>query len=173
MVHHNMGLNFQDQGDLEKALEEFESAVTEAVAAGNRRLAAATRGGRAETRLLQGDAEFARREIERVLAAERELGDVVNEAEDLRVLAGTLAESNGTEQAEELFKDVILRAEHLNRPVLAAQAERDLAHLLRRLRRDDEAKEHARQARVRFEHVGAAAQVEKLDKFLSEGAAKH
>jgi tetratricopeptide (TPR) repeat protein len=169
-VMNNLSITYRDQGDLVKALSTADDAVEEAQAAGNLRLAAATRAGRAEVRLLSGDAEFARREVERVLESEGSLGNVVGEAEDLRVLAGAQAALGETEEAEKLLREVVERAESLERPHLAAQAERDLARLLMRLGRTGEAQELARKARVRFERLGAAAEVQKLDDFMSNGA---
>jgi len=69
-----------------------------------------------------------------------------------------------------LLREVVERAESLERPHLAAQAERDLARLLMRLGRTGEARELARKARVRFGRLGAAAEVQKLDDFLSNAA---
>ncbi len=165
---HNLAITYRDQGDLVRALETADTAVEEAEAAGDLRLGAGTRGGRAEIRLLSGDARMAWREIEWVLQTERSLGNVVGEAEDLRVLAGTMAALNRIAEAERLFRDVIGRAEQHHRPLLAAQAERDLARLLDQAGRAVEAKELARKARVRFERIGVEAEVKKLDQFLGE-----
>ncbi len=165
---HNLAITYRDQGELAKALETANAAVEEAEAAGNLRLAAATRGGRAEIRLLLGEVAVAHREIRRVLEAERELGDVVDEAEDLRVLAGILAAMDETEEAERILTDVVQRAVDHGRPLLAAQAERDLARLLCRSGRADESRELARKARVRFKQLGAEAEVKKLDEFLAK-----
>jgi tetratricopeptide (TPR) repeat protein len=167
-VLHNLAMTYRDQGDLAKALETADAAVEEAEASGDLRLGASVRGGRAEIRLMSGDAEVARREIERALQTERELGDVVGEAQDLRVLAGALAAVGEAEQAEEMLLRVVAQAEEHCRPVLVAQAERDLAHVLGMQQRRSEALEFARKARVRFLELGAEAEVAKLDQFLSE-----
>lgn len=166
-VLHNLAMTYRDQGELTKALETADAAVDEAEASGDIRLGASTRGGRAEIRLVAGDAKMARREIERALETERELGDVVGEAQDLRVLAGALAAVGEQGQAEEMLLQVIARAEEHCRPVLAAQAERDLAQVLHTQGRGGEALELARKARVRFLELGAEAEVAKLDQFLA------
>lgn len=166
-VLHNLAMTYRDQGELTKALETADAAVEEAEASGDIRLGASTRGGRAEIRLVAGDAKMARREIERALETERELGDVVGEANDLRVLAGALAAVGDEEQAEEMLLQVIARAEEHTRPVLAGQAERDLAQVLHTQGRGGEALEFARKARVRFLELGAEAEVAKLDEFLA------
>ena len=116
---------------------------------------------------MAGEAKVARREVERALETERELGDVVGEAQESRVLAGALAAVGEEGQAEELLLQVVARAEEHCRPVLAAEAERDLARVFQSLGRGSEAMELARKARVRFLELGAEAEVAKLDEFLA------
>jgi tetratricopeptide (TPR) repeat protein len=166
-VLHNLAMTYRDQGELSRALETADAAVAEAEASGNIRLGASTRGGRAEIRLMAGEAKVARREIERALETERELGDVVGEAQEERVLAGALAAVGEEGQAEEMLLQVIAKAEEHCRPVLAAEAERDLARVLHTQGRGSEALELARKARVRFLELGAEAEVAKLDEFLA------
>jgi len=71
-------------------------------------------------------------------------------------------------QAEAMLRDVIARARKLDQSLLTAQAERDLARVLHRQERDAEAGEVARRARDRFESLGAASEVRRLDGFLRE-----
>ncbi len=120
--------------------------------------------------MLAGDAEVARREIERVLEIHRELGSVIDEMEDLRVWAGTLAATGETDEAESVLREVVSRALVHERPLLAAWAERDLAVLLCRWGRLGEGEELARSARVRFSELGMDAEVKKLDELLSQRA---
>jgi len=164
---HNLAVSYQDQGDLAKALETEERALKEATAAGDLALVALVQGGRAQIRLAMGETELARREIERALAMHREVGNVVGEAEDLRVLAGVLEQSSQLEEAEAMLRDVTARATTLERPLLAAQARRDLSRLLHRQGREEEAQEAARRARDGFEKLGAVTEVERLEKFLA------
>jgi tetratricopeptide (TPR) repeat protein len=165
-VLHNLAIAYRDRGNLSTALETAERAVHEADVAGDLALAAQTRGGRAEIRLAMGDADVARVEVERSLALHRRVGNVVGEAEDLRVLAGALAARGQMDEVEQMFLDVVARAEAHERPLLAAQAERDLARALIRNGRAAEAREYARRARVRFKQLGAEAEVAKLDKLI-------
>lgn len=167
-ARHNLGIAYRDQGDLATALTTAEGAVEEAEAASDRALAAQTRAGRAETRILSGEAELGHREVERALAMHRELGDTVGEAEDLRVFALALAALGDTEQAESTLRAVTERAEASERPLLAAQARRDLAHLLKRLGRVAEAKDFALTGRAQFSQLGAAAEVRKLDELIRQ-----
>lgn len=162
-ARHNLGITYRDQGDLGAALAAAEGAVEEADAAGDRALGAQTRAGRAEIRVLAGEPVVGRREAERALATHRELGDVVGEAEALRVLALALQAMGENAEAEDTLRQVIERAEAQGRPLLAAQARRDLAQLLRRLGRAAEAKDLALTARAQFSQLGAEAEVRKLD----------
>jgi hypothetical protein len=118
--------------------------------------------------LLAGDAEVAQLEVQRALAMHRDIGDVVGEAEGLRVLAGTRAALDQPSQAEALLYEVIGRATTVNRPLLLARAERDLARLLHGQGRDEQAGILADRARERFENVGATVEVRRLEELLAE-----
>lgn len=124
---------------------------------------AQTQGGRAEIRLLSGDASLALRELEEALATHRKVGNVVGEANDLRVRAAVMVERGEARDADLALRDVIERADRYARPLLAAQGERDLARLLQQLGRCDEAGDFARRARARFKQLGAEVEVRNLD----------
>jgi len=79
-------------------------------------------------------------------------------------LANTLAASGDTKQAEQMLRDVIASAYDLDRPLLAADATRDLASLLRKSGRAGEGREAAQAARVLFNQLGAEAEIRKLDR---------
>src|SRR5256885_12218607 len=113
----------------------------EAQAVGATALLGVIYSGRAAIRLRGGDAEVARFEVQRALDLHREVDDQVGEAEDLRILAGALDLLRETARAEALLRDVIMRARRLNRPLIGAEAERDLARLLHRSERTGEARE--------------------------------
>ena len=165
---HNMSITYRDERNLAKALETEERAGEEAMSSGDLSLQGLICCGRGEIRLKAGDAEVARLEIQRALAFHREVGDVVREAEDLRALAEALDLMQQPVQAEAMLRDVIARARKLDQSLLTAQAERDLARVLHRQERDAEAGEVARRARDRFESLGAASEVRRLDGFLRE-----
>ena len=165
---HNLAISYRDQGDLDAALHTADRALEAATDAENPRLIAQSLGGRAEIRLLLGDVQVARREVEHSLEKHREVGNVVGEAEDLRVLAGVHAAMDQPSEAERTLRDVVSRAEQRQRPLLAAQAERDLARLLYHLSRLDEAAELARTARVRFSELGAEAEARALDDLIGQ-----
>ncbi len=166
-TYHNLGITYRDSGDLDKALEEADRAVVEARDSGDRSLVGQTLAGRAEIRLVLGDVRAALREIELALEIHRELGDGVQEAQDLRILGNVLAANSDYDGAEHTLRDVIKRAESLDRPLLAAMASRDLAHLLRSIGLETEGMELAREARVLFTRLGAQAELRKLDEVFN------
>ncbi|MBI2403271.1 MAG: hypothetical protein HYV20_11165 [Gemmatimonadetes bacterium] len=166
---HNLAITYRDQRNLARAAETEERAAEEARAAGDLSLVALIHCGRGKIRLRAGDAELGRVEVNQALAMHREIGDLAGEAEDLRTLAGALELLGQHAQAELMLRDVIRRAETLNRPLLVAQAEGDLARLLlRRKQAPDAARELALRARARFNGLGAVVEVRRLDGLLSE-----
>jgi tetratricopeptide (TPR) repeat protein len=164
----NLAIAYRDRSDLKSALETDEQAMREATAAGDLALAATIESARAEIHALAGDADLALVGVQRALAQHQELGDVAGEAEDLRVLAGALWSLGEHTQALAILRDVLVRATKLNRALLVAQAERDLAKLLHELSRDQEAEDFARRARSGFEILGALVEVRRLDELLTE-----
>ncbi len=161
-THHNLAMTHLAEGKFRDALTEADHAIHQADKLGDPSLGALALAGRAEIRVLEGDAAFGRSEIERALAKRREVGDVVGEAYDLRVLAMALAAGGYVQDAEELLRDVIERGAHLGRPHLAATAGRELANLLVLDGRLNEARQVASVARDLFEQLGAEADVSKL-----------
>jgi len=161
-TQHNLGITYRDQGNWGQAIQAADRAVEQATRLGELGLKAQALAGRAEIRLVSGDAAVARREVEQALKVHRELGEEVREAEDLRILACVLAEFDQEDEAELLLHDVIERAIAHSRPLLAATAGRDLAFLLERAGRSGDARDVAQAAVERFERLGAVAQVRKL-----------
>ena len=165
-TEHNLRITYRDLGHLEQALKAADRAVSTAEAGGNRALAAYARVGRAEIKTLAREPAVAQREVLHALAVHREMGDVVWEAEDLRVLAMTQAALGDLTDAEETYRDVLERADLHQRPLLAATAGHELARLLAGQGRREEARETAHTARVQFAALGAEAAVDQLDAFL-------
>ncbi len=165
-VEHNIGLTYRDEDQLELALEQAGRAVRAANDAEDRALGALTLAAQAEVRALMGDTRLARREIDQALAVHRELGDEPKDSGDLRVLARILSVNEGTDEAEQLLRDVIDRAKTAGRPKLVADAGRDLARLLEKMGRAAEAVEVAREARVIYSEFGAEAEVRRLDEMI-------
>ena len=165
---HNLAITYRDQRAYTRAFDTEERAAREAAAAGDLALVGLIHCGRGEIRLRTGDAQMGRAEIQRALELHREVGDLVGETEDLRALAEALDLLRQPVEAEEMLRDVVLRARQLARPLLAAQAERDLARMLHRQKRHSEGREMARYARERFAQLGAVFEVARLDGLLRD-----
>src|SRR6266851_4943348 len=137
-------------------------AVAEAEADGDRTLRALTLRGRAEIRVVRGELEQARAELDRVREIRGGLRDTVGEAEDLRVVASLYAAEGQWAAAEVALGEVIARAESHGRPQLLAEATRDLAVLLRCSGRISEAQVAARRAKAIFTRLGAEGKIRDL-----------
>src|SRR2546427_5702466 len=77
---HNLAITYREQGALDRALAEADQAVATAEAAGDRTLWAQALRGRAEIRVVSGELELARRELDRVAEIRRGLVNPVVEA---------------------------------------------------------------------------------------------
>jgi tetratricopeptide (TPR) repeat protein len=88
--------------------------------------------------------------------------DPVAEAEDLRVLAMVLFLEHQPARAEKSLREVISRAELHQRQLLQGEASRDLAILLHRAGREDEARTAAQEAKAVFARIGAEGYLRKL-----------
>jgi tetratricopeptide (TPR) repeat protein len=172
-VLNNLAITYRDMGDFDRALLTADSAVDAAEAAGECRLVNLAYGARAEIRLLAGDVALARREIEQAIERERALGDVVGETEDLRVFAGTEAATGRVEEALALLRAVIERAKSFPRPLLVAQAERDLARMRYNRGEVSEALAVAKSARDGFAALGVRIEVAKLDALIAMARLAH
>ncbi len=164
---HNLGISYRDLGDLKNAVDAADRAVGEAEAAGDIRLMAQTIGGRAELQLLAGEPGVAYQEVQRAIELNRSIHDGVGEAENLRVLGRVLAARGQSTEAELAYREAQRRAEHYQRPHLAAQTGRDLTHLLLEMGRRDEAREVWQTARACFKTLGAESEIQKLDRLVT------
>lgn len=165
---HNLAITHREQGRLREAFEAASHGVDGARELDDVELLARALAGRAEIRVALGDAPEALREIEEALVLHRELEDVVDESEDLRVLGLALAASGDGDAAEAVLRDAITRARRFERPLLQAAARRDLAALLRSRDCLDEALALAVAAREQFETFGATAEVVKLRRMIDD-----
>src|SRR2546426_522687 len=95
-------------------------------------------------------------------AAFHRVGQQVGEAEDLRVTALVLALENQEKRAEKALREVMGRAELHGRLQLQADATRDLALLLRKAGRLQEAVGAAQAAKAIFSRIGAESDIRKL-----------
>ena len=164
---HNMAIAYREQNDFVTARETEERAAYEAAVANDAAMLAAIESGRAEVQLFDGDADLAVISARRAVSMHRELGDVAGELEGLRILALSLHRSGEELEGKKMLRDVLARAATLDRPLLAAQTERDFARLLHEEHADAEARDMARRARSRFEQMGSEGEVRRLDEFLN------
>src|SRR3989449_7528080 len=145
--HHNLGITYREQGELDRALAEADRAAAEAEAFGDRTLWALALRGRAEIRLCRSELEPARRELEEVRAIRGGGPNPVAEAEVLRVAALLSLAEGQAAAAREAPRQVISRAGAHGRPQLLAEATRDLVVVLRRAERQVEAQGAGRPAK--------------------------
>lgn len=166
-THHNLAIAYREQGQWDRALAEADRAIETAHEVGDTGLAAQALAGRAEIRAARGDAVLARREAEAALAVHRTLGDVVREAEDLRVLALARAAGGETDEPMRLLRDVVERATAHGRPLLGALAQRDLARVLERAGFLEDALACGLAAREAFDKLGALGERHKLEQWMA------
>jgi len=160
--HHNLANAYREQGALDKALAMADQAVTEAEATRDEALYAMTLRGRAEIRAVRSEPELARRDLDRIRAIRSQMPDPVAEAEDLRIQALVMVSEDQQARAEKALREVVGRAELHDRLLLQGEATRDLANLLRRASRTNEAQAAAQTARDIFASMGAESEIRKL-----------
>src|SRR6266705_2175021 len=164
---HNLAITYREQGQLDHAMYAANEALGAAERLGDRGLRAQALAGLAEIQVARGEADLAIQDAERALAVHRELQDEVLEAEDLRILAVAVGLAGRTQEAESLLRDVIARATTHERPLLVANAQRDLANMLALAGDGAGAKQVAQAARATFERLGARVEIDKLDALLT------
>src|SRR6266550_894224 len=160
--HHNLGITYREQGALDRALAEANRAVAEAEASGDHTLWALTLRGRAEIHVSRGELQLARRELDQVRDLRVGVPDSADEAEDARVVASLLVADGQWAAAEGVLREVIERAEADERPLLQAEAMRDLSRVLRGTGRHADAQTAARTARAIFTRLGAEGELRNL-----------
>src|SRR6266581_7071618 len=160
--HHNLGITYREQGAFDRALAEANRAVAEAEASGDHTLWALTLRGRAEIHVSRGELQLARRALDQVRDLRVGVPDSADEAEDARVVASLLVADGQWAAAEGVLREVIERAEADERPLLQAEATRDLSTVLRGTGRHAEAQTAARTARAIFTRLGAEGELRNL-----------
>src|SRR5439155_829731 len=160
--HHNLGITYREQGAFDRALAEANRAVAEAEASGDHTLWALTLRGRAEIHVSRGELQLARRELDQVRDLRVGVPDSADEAEDARVVASLLVADGQWAAAEGVLREVIERAEADERPLLQAEAMRDLSMVLRGTGRHADAQTAARTARAIFTRLGAEGELRNL-----------
>src|SRR5437773_7308140 len=123
---------------------------------------ALTLRGRAEIHVSRGELQLARRELDQVRDLRVGVPDSADEAEDARVVASLLVADGQWAAAEGVLREVIERAEADERPLLQAEAMRDLSRVLRGTGRHADAQTAARTARAIFTRLGAEGELRNL-----------
>jgi tetratricopeptide (TPR) repeat protein len=160
--HHNLANAYRERAAFDRALSEADQAIDTAESTGDETLFALTLRGRAEIHVGRSEPELARRDLERVREIRSRVPDPVSSAEDLRVLALVSVLDNQLSRAERSLREVIGRAELHGRLLLVGEATRDLAMVLRRAGRQDEAAAAAQSAKAVFARIGAEGEIRKL-----------
>src|SRR6266705_3502942 len=164
---HNLAITYREQGQLDHAMYAANEALGAAERLGDRGLRAQALAGLAEIQVARGEADLAIQDAERALAVHRELQDEVLETEDQRILAVAVGLAGKTREAEALLREGIDRATKHERPLLVANAQRDLANMLALAGDGAGAKQVAQAARATFERLGARVEIDKLDALLT------
>jgi tetratricopeptide (TPR) repeat protein len=160
--HNNLAHAYRERGAFDKALSEADQAIATAESTGDETLFALTLRTRAEIQIGRSAPELARRDLERIREIRSRVPDPVSSAEDLRVLALVSVLENQLSRAERSLREVIGRAELHGRLLLVGEATRDLAMVLRRAARTDEAATAAQAAKAVFARIGAEGEIRKL-----------
>ncbi len=160
--HLNLAHAYRERGSFDKALTEADQAFAIAESLGDETLFALALRARAEIRIGRSEPEIARRDLERVREIRSRVPDPVSSAEDLRVMALISVLENQLSRAEKSLREAIGRAELHGRTLLVAMATRDLALVLRRAGRQDEAAAAAQSAKAAFARIGAEGEIRKL-----------
>ncbi len=158
--YHNLAITYREQGNVDRALAEADRAVAQA--AGDQTLCALTLRGRAEIRVVRGELDAARQDLDQVRELRGFVPNSISDAEDLRVVALVRGAEGDVAAAERALREVIQRAEMHRRPHLQAEATRDLAIVLHRVGRHAEAQTAARAAKAIFTQLGAERELRKL-----------
>ncbi len=160
--HNNLAHAYRERAAFDKALSEADQAIATAESTGDETLFALTLRTRAEIQIGRSAPELARRDLERIREIRSRVPDPVSSAEDLRVLALVSVQENQLSRAERSLREVIGRAELHGRLLLVGEATRDLAMVLRRAGRADEAATAAQAAKAVFLQIGAEGEIRKL-----------
>lgn len=136
-TYHNLAIAYRDLGFPREADAHYRRAETQARRAGNARLAAMSRLGRAELALRAGDATLAAAEAGQGLAETEAVGDALGRAEALKLL-GSIAMAEGRlDVAEERLETALDLARSAPNPLLEAETLLERS-ALRRARGDEE-----------------------------------
>lgn len=173
-LEHNLGIAHRDRERFRDATEAYRRAAALAEEIGYAFLEAMATVGRAEIELLAGDPRFALRLVERGLETAERVGDPVTTGEALRVRARSRAAvapgDGGLDDALADANRALELARETGSRLLEAETRRDLAVLLDRTGRREEARETLGRAVEVFREIGATAYAEDARNRLDDPA---
>jgi tetratricopeptide (TPR) repeat protein len=162
--YHNLAITFRDLGQLEEADEHERKAIDHAVDAGELRLGAMGRIGRAEIALRRGDAVLAETTARMALEQFAELGDAQNEADAHRLIGAACSAQRRYDAALEEIEqslDIVRAREYA---LGEAESLRDRVEVWMGLGQVTSALEDARAALAIFERLGATRERDALER---------
>ena len=162
---HNIAITLRDLGQFDEAERYERRAIEFATDAGNRRLAAIARVGRADVALKIGEAAVAATGAQMAAAEFGELGDQFSEADALRVVAQAQGDLNHVAEGLRTVERVLVLAEELGATLIRAEAHRTRAELLIRKGDRAHAAEDVAASQILFGQLGATAERERLDQW--------
>ncbi|MGE3614779.1 MAG: tetratricopeptide repeat protein [Gemmatimonadales bacterium] len=162
---HNIAITLRDLGQFEEADRQERRAIEFAVDCGNRRLAAMARAGRAELALRRGEPLVARADGGLAALEFEELGDVLSEADALRIVGRARLALGDVDLAAGALTAAIDAANRQTGPLIEAESRwaRAEVFLARGERAAAEADIDA--ARELFDRVQAGAERVRLDQW--------
>ena len=159
-THHNLGISYRDLGFDREADAHFRRAMELAATAGAEDVIALAETERALLRARAGDGALADAMAVRALQRFERLGEVLGQADALRVRAAAArADQRDGDAAAHLEAALAIAREHAD-PLLLAEVQRDRGLLLRDAGRSEEARAALEEAAASFTRLGSAAEAE-------------
>lgn len=159
---HNIAITLRDMGQLDEADRYERRAIDFAADAENVRLAAMARAGRADISLRRGEAAVGQAEARKAVAEYRLIGDVLGEADALRVQGLALVALGELAEAEAVIRGALALSEQSGATLI--QAESRAAALRVALANGDRAWALAeyQRAMMLYQSLGAEAEMAQL-----------
>ncbi len=162
---HNIAITLRDLGQYDEAERYERRAIEFATDAGNRRLAAMARAGRADVALKIGEAAVAAAGAQMAATEFGTLGDEFSEADALRVVAEAQGALGQVDEALGTIDRVLRMAESLEATLIRAEAHRTRAELWVAKHNRTAAAEDVVASRALFNQLGAVDERGRLDQW--------
>jgi len=165
---HNIAITYRDARRLAEAEEYERRAVEFAREAGNPRMLAMARAGRAELSLMRGDADLARAGASMAAMEYAAIPDPAGEADALRLLGAARAELGETEPAMQALDRALALAREHGSALVEAETRSAMARLRESGGDREAARDDALAALEIFTRLGAAAERDSMEALLRE-----